>query len=87
MKRKVRISMTIDEAIKHLEEVLSDKLCVAFTAGRGKLNQYLVWLKENAELKRLLRLASSEVHRPYPEYKYRFELEAEKIIGKGGDSS
>lgn len=36
--------------------------------------------EENTELKRLLQLASSEVHRPYPEYKYRFELEAEKLM-------
>lgn len=78
--------MTLDEAIKHLEEVSADKLCVAITVGRGKLKQYLVWLKENTELKRLVHLASSEVHRPYPEYKYRFEIEAEKILG-GGDSS
>lgn len=79
--------MTIDESIKHLGENLSDKNhnwgCAECKAEHEQL---LVWLKENAELKRLLRLASSEVHRPYPEYKYRFEIEAEKILG-GGDSS
>lgn len=36
---------------------------------------------ENTELKRLLQLAAEEVHRPYPEYKYRFEIEAEKLLG------
>lgn len=37
--------------------------------------------EENAELKKILDLASREVHRPYPDYKYRFEMEAEKLLG------
>lgn len=37
-----------------------------------KLNQ------ENENLKRLLRLAVKEVHRPNPNCKYRFEYELEK---------
>ncbi len=35
---------------------------------------------ENRDLKRIIDLAKAEIPRPYPEYKYRFEAEAEKVL-------
>lgn len=54
--------MTINEAIEHLEQELSDKdhdwgceKC------RQEHEQLLEWLKENVELKRLLKLAVDDI--------------------------
>ena len=35
---------------------------------------------ESRKLKDVLALARSEVHRTYPEYKYRWETELEKLL-------
>lgn len=42
---------------------------------------------ECTEWRGVMSLAQQEVHRPFPEYKYRFEIEAEKICVGGAENA
>ena len=42
--------------------------------------QIVLYEDESRKLKDVLALAKSEVHRPYPEYKYQWETEFEKFL-------
>lgn len=62
--------------VKELEGELKE---IQEQADNGK-RQIALYEDESRKLKDVLALARSEVHRPYPEYKYRWETELEKLL-------
>ena len=65
--------------VKELQDKLNEVEELREQADNGK-RQIALYEDENRKLKDVLALARSEVHRPYPEYKYRWETELEKLL-------
>lgn len=66
----------IEAYVNELEKKVKERECEADNGAR----QIALYEDENRQLKQIIALARSEVHRPYPEYKYRWETEFEKLF-------
>ncbi len=66
----------IEAYVNELEKKVKERECEADNGAR----QIALYEDENRQLKQIVALARSEVHRPYPEYKYRFEIETDKLF-------
>lgn len=66
----------IEAYVNELEKKVKERECEADNGTR----QIALYEDENRQLKQIIALARSEVHRPYPEYKYRWETEFEKLF-------
>ena len=67
------------EVKAHIDELEAALMERTESADNGA-RQIAYYENENRDLKRIIDLAKAEIPRPYPEYKYRFEAEAEKLL-------
>lgn len=71
--------MTETEADAYVED-LETKLKARDIEADNGARQIALYDDECRRLKKILELARSEVHRPYPEYQYRWEHELDKML-------
>lgn len=73
--------MTEPETIAYVNKLKAELKSRDLEADNGA-RQIALYDDECRKLKKILALARSEVHRPYPEYQYRWEIELEKLLSK-----
>ena len=73
--------MTETEANAYVTELKTQLKDRENEAENGIL-QIALYDDECHRLKKILELAHSEVHRPYPDYQYRWELELAKLLAE-----
>lgn len=73
--------MTESETIAYVND-LEVKLNSRDLEADNGARQIALYEDECRRLKEIIFSARSEVHRPYPEYQYRWELELEKLLLK-----
>ena len=74
--------MTETEANAYVTE-LKTQLKDRENEAENGMRQIALYDDECHRLKKILELAHSEVHRPYPDYQYRWELELAKLLAEG----
>ena len=73
--------LTETEANSRIKELKSELKKRDLEADNGA-KQIALYEDECRRLKKILELARSEVHRPYPDYQYRWELELVKLLAE-----
>lgn len=70
---------TEPQVVAYVKE-LESKISELESKHRNECRQIARYEDELRELEWILEIARNEVHRPYQQYKYRFEFELEKVI-------